>query len=57
MSEGSRPAQKLLVRKSNSMVVLHEHEIEWIEADDYYAAIHARGDLASSSRITLFFER
>jgi two-component system LytT family response regulator len=37
------PKQRLLVPTSTGDVVLDTSEIDWIEADDYYAAIHARG--------------
>jgi two-component system LytT family response regulator len=36
-------AARLLVPTSNGELVLDTDEIDWIEADDYYAAIHARG--------------
>jgi two-component system LytT family response regulator len=35
--------QRLLVPTSAGGLVLDADEIDWIEADDYYAAIHARG--------------
>ena len=35
--------QNIPLPKSNATIVLHEQEIEWIEAADYYATIHARG--------------
>src|SRR5690348_14780114 len=34
---------RLLVPTSTGELVLDADEIDWIEADDYYAAIHARG--------------
>jgi two-component system, LytTR family, response regulator len=34
---------RLLVPTSSGELVLDADEIDWIEADDYYAAIHARG--------------
>jgi two-component system LytT family response regulator len=36
-------ASRLLVPTSSGELVLDTDEIDWIEADDYYAAIHARG--------------
>jgi two-component system LytT family response regulator len=36
-------AGRLLVPTSSGELVLDTDEIDWIEADDYYAAIHARG--------------
>jgi two-component system LytT family response regulator len=39
-----RPAQRVFVpTSSGDALVLEADEIHWIEADDYYAAIHARG--------------
>ena len=38
-----RAGQRILVPTSTGELVLDADEIEWIEADDYYAAIHARG--------------
>jgi two-component system LytT family response regulator len=35
--------QRILVSTSTGELVLDVEEIDWIEADDYYAAIHARG--------------
>ena len=35
--------QRLLVPTATGDLVLDSEEIDWIEADDYYAAIHARG--------------
>jgi two-component system, LytTR family, response regulator len=35
--------QRLIVPTSTGDLVLDTSEIDWIEADDYYAAIHARG--------------
>ncbi|MGQ0712888.1 MAG: LytR/AlgR family response regulator transcription factor [Gemmatimonadaceae bacterium] len=37
------PSRRLVVPTNGSELVLDVAEIEWIEADDYYAAIHARG--------------
>jgi two-component system LytT family response regulator len=37
------PSRCLVVPTNGSELVLDVSEIEWIEADDYYAAIHARG--------------
>ena len=39
-----QPTQRVFVpRRSGDDLVLDPEEIHWIEADDYYAAIHARG--------------
>ena len=35
--------RRLLVPTSNGQLLLDLGEIDWIEADDYYSAIHARG--------------
>jgi two-component system, LytTR family, response regulator len=42
---GTNPVavQRLLVPTSAGDLVLDANEIDWIEAEDYYAAIHARG--------------
>jgi two-component system LytT family response regulator len=37
------PPRRLVIATSGSDLILDMPEIEWIEADDYYAAIHARG--------------
>jgi len=34
---------RLVVPTSTGELILHAEEIDWIEADDYYAAIYARG--------------
>lgn len=39
----SSASARLLVPTSTGELVLDADEIDWIEADDYYAAIHARG--------------
>jgi two-component system, LytTR family, response regulator len=39
----SGASARLLVPTSTGELVLDADEIDWIEADDYYAAIHARG--------------
>jgi len=41
--EKERAKQRILVPTSSGDLVIDADEIEWIEADDYYAAIHARG--------------
>lgn len=38
-----RPAGRLVVPTANGDVVLDANEIDWIQAEDYYAAIHALG--------------
>lgn len=43
MRERERAGQRILVPTSTGELVLDADEVEWIEADDYYAAIHARG--------------
>jgi two-component system, LytTR family, response regulator len=39
----SDPARRLVVPTSTGDLVLDVGEIDWIEADDYYAAVHTRG--------------
>ncbi len=41
--EQRRARQRILVPTSTGDLVLDADEIDWIEADDYYAAIHAQG--------------
>ena len=43
MREKERAKQRILVPTPAGELVLDAEEIDWIEADDYYAAIHARG--------------
>ncbi|MBD0371020.1 MAG: response regulator transcription factor [Pyrinomonadaceae bacterium] len=43
MQEQERARQRILVPTSTGELVLEAREIEWIEAEDYYAAIYARG--------------
>lgn len=40
--EKERARQRILVPTSTGDLLIDADEIEWIEADDYYAAIHAR---------------
>ena len=40
--EQQQAKQRILVATSTGDLVIDADEIEWIEADDYYAAIHAR---------------
>jgi len=42
VAEATRPA-RIIVPTSSGDLVLAAAEIDWIEADDYYAAIYARG--------------
>ena len=42
-SPGPASTQRLLVPTSTGELVVDAQEIDWIEADDYYAAIHVRG--------------
>jgi len=37
------PSRRLVVPTGTGDLVLDDDEIDWIEADDYYAAVHARG--------------
>ena len=39
----SATARRLVVPTSTGDLVLDVDEIDWIQADDYYAAVHARG--------------
>jgi two-component system LytT family response regulator len=39
----SEPPRRLVIGTSGADLVVDLAEIEWIEADDYYAAVHARG--------------
>lgn len=43
MRERERAGQRILVPTPTGELVLDPDEIEWIEAEDYYAAVHARG--------------
>ncbi|MBV9880287.1 MAG: response regulator transcription factor [Gemmatirosa sp.] len=43
LAERERGTSKLLVPTASGELVLDVDEIDWIEADDYYAAVHARG--------------
>lgn len=36
-------AQRLVVVSSRGHLIIHANEVEWIEAEDYYAAIHVGG--------------
>ena len=40
--EKERARQRILVPTSTGDLVIESDEIDWVEADDYYAAIHAR---------------
>ncbi len=40
--EEKRARQRIIVPTANGELVLDADEIDWIEADDYYAAVHAR---------------
>ena len=42
VQEKERAKQRILVPTSTGDLVIEADEIDWIEADDYYAAIHAR---------------
>jgi len=42
-SAGSEGVRRLVVPTSAGELVLDVDEIDWIEADDYYAAVHTRG--------------
>jgi two-component system, LytTR family, response regulator len=42
-SRAPTPARRLVVPTATGELVLDADEIDWIEADDYYAAVHARG--------------
>jgi two-component system, LytTR family, response regulator len=42
MREQERTKQRILVPTAAGELVLDADEIDWIEADDYYAAVHAR---------------
>ena len=42
MREQERTKQRILVPTASGELVLDADEIDWIEADDYYAAVHAR---------------
>jgi two-component system LytT family response regulator len=37
------PARRLIVPTATGDLVLDVDEIDWIQAEDYYAAVHARG--------------
>jgi len=40
--EAERTRERIVVPTSNGKLILNADEVDWIEADDYYAAIHAR---------------
>src|SRR5438105_8257164 len=40
--ENERAAERIVVTTMTGKLVLNADEVDWIEADDYYAAIHAR---------------
>jgi two-component system LytT family response regulator len=39
----SEPARRIVIGTGGSDLILDVAEIDWIEAEDYYAAVHARG--------------
>ena len=39
----AQPRSRIIVPTSTGDLILDAAEIDWIEADDYYAAVHARG--------------
>jgi two-component system LytT family response regulator len=41
--EAKSPSRRIVVPTSTGELVLDASEIDWIEADDYYAAVHTRG--------------
>lgn len=43
MHEKNRAQQRVLVLTSSGEKLIDAEEIDWIEADDYYAAIHVKG--------------
>ena len=43
LTSGIAPARRLIVPTSTGDLVLDVDEIDWIQAEDYYAAVHARG--------------
>jgi two-component system LytT family response regulator len=40
--EAERARERIVVLTSSGKLILNADEVDWIEADDYYAAIHAR---------------
>ncbi len=40
---GRSPARRIIIGAAGSDLVLDVADISWIEADDYYAAVHSRG--------------
>jgi two-component system, LytTR family, response regulator len=42
-TQSSTPSRRIVVPTSTGELVLDAEEIDWIEADDYYAAVHTRG--------------
>jgi two-component system LytT family response regulator len=40
--EAERAAERIVVHTANGKLILNADEVDWIEADDYYAAIHSR---------------
>ena len=43
ISSSLLPTRRLIVPTANGELVLDVDEIDWIQAEDYYAAVHARG--------------
>jgi two-component system LytT family response regulator len=43
LSEAPEPARRIVIGTGGSDLILDVAEIDWIEAEDYYAAVHARG--------------
>src|SRR5256884_2319859 len=42
--ENERAAERIVVTTMTGKLILNADEVDWIEADDYYAAVHARQD-------------
>jgi len=41
--EKERARERIVVQTARGKLILHADEVDWIEADDYYAAIHTGG--------------
>jgi two-component system LytT family response regulator len=43
--EGNHPQRptRLMIKNNGRLVIVQDHEIDWIEAADYYACVHTRG--------------
>jgi two-component system LytT family response regulator len=43
MANATEPSRRIVIGTGGTDLILDVAEIDWIEAEDYYAAVHARG--------------